>query len=933
MVITGMNNQGHSGELLKLLRSEEEKQKIALAHIELGTLPEIASWRAIYRKFGSNPQDFRSSVESLLRRARGGAKPLPQIDNLVDLYNYLSLKYHVPAGAEDLDKIEGDITLAYSDGTEEGVALGATEPETCQKGEVIYRDIKGFLCRRWNWREADRTKIEASSHNAILVFERVPAVSTTILESAMKEAVTLIETYLGGTCHIVVLGKKLFSIDLPPLSPKIIQEAVASKPVPISIDTRPALSQSGIETFAHLLGGVIYDAVVTAYPELSKTLTVKDIFVARTEDVGHGEYATNIAMKLAKLLKTAPTDIGLQVKKVLDEELALIDKSGTHQKTSKVDAKVSTFSRNSHGKSILRDIDRFEVAPPGFLNVYLSEAKLGAQFVEVPKVENSAIKGQKPLRIMVEFTDPNPFKEFHIGHLYSNAVGESVCRMLEALGHTVRRVCYQGDVGMHVSKSIWGLIEKMKQEKCDMSDLEKLDLNDRIKFLGQAYAIGATAYEEHEYAKEEMKDINYLVFISAQEHLKKTKNWTPQVDYGKYVTIDPKRLEIVSRLYTKGRTWSLAYFETIYQRLGTKFEEYYFESLVGEYGVKIVREFMGSVFIESDGAVVFPGEKYGLHTRVFINSLGLPTYEAKELGLAPTKYTDWTHDLSIIITAKEIDAYFQVLIAAISKVNPELGVKTKHMSHGIVRLPEGKMSSRTGKIVTGEWLLEEVKGRILEVLDRESGRSNPPAGEAGQESGKTRQGIRSGYSKAAKEEISEKAAVAAVKYSLLKVALPADLTFDFEKSLSFDGDSGPYLQYTYARCRSVLRKSEESGIRNLPAGGAGQESGNITTMNHPDTRFGLPDAVRMNPQERAVARLIHYFPEIVIDAASTFSPNTIANYLFRLASSYNEFYAKHSILTEDKKETVAFRLALTAATAQTIKRGLYLLGIETLERM
>lgn len=205
VVVENMDNRGHNDEVLQLLRAEEARQKELLTGVELGSLPEIAAWRQMYKAFGSDPHDFRSSVESLLRRARGGSKPLPQINNLVDLYNYLSLKYHLPAGAEDLDKTNGDIILGFSDGTERGVSLGSDTEELCYAGEVIYKDMEGFICRRWNWREADRTKIEETTTRAIVVIEKAAVVGDSTLISALDEAKLLIERYLTARCSVYTL--------------------------------------------------------------------------------------------------------------------------------------------------------------------------------------------------------------------------------------------------------------------------------------------------------------------------------------------------------------------------------------------------------------------------------------------------------------------------------------------------------------------------------------------------------------------------------------------------------------------------------------------------------------------------------------------------------------------------------------------------------
>ena len=210
--IENMDNRGHNDDILRLMRNQEARQKELLTGIELGSLPEIAGWRQIYKTFGSDPHNFRSSVESLLRRARGGSKPIPDINPLVNLYNYLSLKYHLPAGAEDLDKVEGDILLTFSDGTEKGIALGCDTEESPDIGEVIYKDAVGFLCRKWNWREADRTKIEATTKRAVLVLEKTSGISMELLSSVLSEAKTLLESHLKAKCTILILDEENNSI-------------------------------------------------------------------------------------------------------------------------------------------------------------------------------------------------------------------------------------------------------------------------------------------------------------------------------------------------------------------------------------------------------------------------------------------------------------------------------------------------------------------------------------------------------------------------------------------------------------------------------------------------------------------------------------------------------------------------------------------------
>ena len=547
----------------------------------------------------------------------------------------------------------------------------------------------------------------------------------------------------------------------------------------------------------------------------------------------HGDYSTNIALVLAKKLNKDPREIAEDI------VLRIKDKG-------------------------LKILDRVEIAGPGFINFFLSQNYLMGEMGEVQKKKEKygtsvSSKGKK---VMVEFTDPNPFKEFHIGHLYSNIVGESLSRVFESQGALVKRANYQGDVGMHVAKAVWGMKKKMEADKLSLAGLAKKSLEERVKFLGQSYALGADAFERDESAKKEIGELNRKIFALDKE---------------------------IKELYLKGRKWSLDYFEKIYKRLGTKFNYYYFESKVGKVGLETVKEGLKKgIFEESQGAVIFPGEKYGLHSRVFINSQGLPTYEAKELGLAPTKYKDFKYDTSVIVTGNEIIGYFKVLIQALKLLSPEIGNKTFHVSHGMVRLPEGKMSSRTGKILAGDELIDQVQGKVLERM-KTSG-SEVPQKEW--------------------EKAAEKIALAAIKYSLLRVTPGKDIIFDIDTSLSLEGDSGPYLQYTYARAKSILRKAKLS-----------------------DTKFPKLRETKFEKEEMDVLRYIYKFPEVAAEAARLFSPNMVAQFAVELAQKYNVFYNVLPVLQAETKESKQFRLALTSAVAQLLQNSLHLLGISTLERM
>lgn len=546
------------------------------------------------------------------------------------------------------------------------------------------------------------------------------------------------------------------------------------------------------------------EAIKTAVLELG--LEIEDVHLEHPADLANGDYSTNVAMVLGKKVGKNPKELAQEITDNIKE---------------------------------LKEVEKIEVAGAGFINFHLSQEFFAGSIEEILKAgdkwgSNETLKGQET---MVEYTDPNPFKEFHIGHLMSNAIGESISRLVEFSGAETKRANYQGDVGLHVAKAIFG-----KQKNPEMA-------------FGTAYAEGNSAYEEDEKAKEEIKEINKKVYNKSDEE--------------------------INKLYDEGKKVSLEHFEEIYKKLDTKFDEYFFESETGPIGEKLVEENVGKVFEESDGAVIFKGEDVGLHTRVFINSEGLPTYEAKDLALAKVKADRYGYDKSIVITASEQKEYYKVVLASMKEIFPDLSESTKHITHGMLRLPSGKMSSRTGDVITGESLIDEVNEKVLEKM-----KDSDIEGKA---------------------EIAEQVAVGAIKYSILKQSAGKDIIFDYDKSLSFEGDSGPYLQYSHTRASAVLEKAKEEKI--------------IPSIND-----------RVNDRETVeLEKLLYRFPEVVERANKEYEPHYVTIYLTELAGAFNSFYAKEKIVEES--DTAAYKVALTQAFKTTIKNGLWLLGIKTPNRM
>jgi arginyl-tRNA synthetase len=549
--------------------------------------------------------------------------------------------------------------------------------------------------------------------------------------------------------------------------------------------------------------------------------------IEHPEKVDFGDFSTNIALVLSKQVGKNPRELA----STISEELQ---------------------------KNLPSSISKIETAGPGFINFYLSKEFFALELKNILEKgeEYGTNKNLEGKKMLFEYTDPNPFKQFHIGHLMSNAIGESLSRIAEFQDARVTRISYGGDVGLHVAKTMWGILQKKDTFPADTDSISV-----KAKYLGEVYVLGSNAYEDDAKAQEEIKNLNKVIFEMSDFSL---------FDY-----------------YKKGKEWSVEHFHEIYKKLDTKFDHEHFESETISKGISLVEEFLEKgVFEKSEGAIVYRGEDEGLHTRVFINSQGLPTYEAKELGLTSLKFEKYNPDISVVITADEQTDYFKVILSVLGKINKDWAERTQHVAHGMMRFADGKMSSRKGNVITGESLILDTEEAVREIIKE---RELPEE---------------------IKNQIAEFVAVSAIKYSVLRQTPGGNIIFDKSKAISFEGDSGPYLQYTAVRANSVLEKAENSGTKR---------------------EAKIPNFETMQKEIYKIEHLLYRFPEVVARAGDEKSPHHIVTYLTELASAFNGFYANNKII--DAGEESGYRLGITKAVHNILWNGLYLLGIRVPERM
>ncbi|MGI9118389.1 MAG: arginine--tRNA ligase [Minisyncoccia bacterium] len=555
----------------------------------------------------------------------------------------------------------------------------------------------------------------------------------------------------------------------------------------------------------------------------------------------HGDFATNVAMIYAKQLGKNP--------KVFAEELVELLLPLTKGKDGKgyeasLDANPS-LDKGEVAEGPRGFVERIEIAGPGFINFFVSDEYFIKNLSEISENKNYGNSGMYAgKKILVEHSSPNLFKPFHIGHVMNNTIGESITRLAKSSGADVTVISYPSDVSLGIAKAVYIiLLDGVEKLNSMQSEAEKL------AYLGECYVRGTKAFEESADVQSRVKEITKHLY----EHTP-----TPELD-----------------AYNIGKEINLEYFKTITSRLGSHFDDFIYESEAGLVGKQIVLDNTGPVFTKSEGAVVYEGEKEGLHTRVFINSEGYPTYEAKDIGLMSLKFGRYNPDVSVFITDHEQTAYFNVVKNAAGKINKEWSDKTVHRTHGRMTFKGQKMSSRLGGVPVAAVLLDTIVEEVKEknnTLDAKT---------------------------------ADSIAIGALKFSILRARAGSNIDFDPQTSLSFEGDSGPYLQYTTVRAKSILEKAKQQNIVGA-----------------------LDVGAKANQLERHLSR----FPFIVEKSITEWAPHHIALYSAELAHLFNAWYANTKILGDDVKQT-QHNVFVTSAVVCVMEKAINMLGISVPEKM
>ena len=533
-------------------------------------------------------------------------------------------------------------------------------------------------------------------------------------------------------------------------------------------------------------------------------------------------------------------------------------------------------------KTNVPEVKDFNVVK-GFLNVVFAHDNWLRLLDSIAQNPNFGFKepdGQSEL-VMVEYSSPNTNKPLHLGHVRNNLLGYSLSLILAANGKRVVKTNIVNDRGIHICKSMLAWL-KWGDGATPESSGKKGD-----HLIGDFYVL----FDKH--YKAEIKEIAEREKISEEEAEKKSTLMAEARDLlRKWEAGDPE----VRSLWATMNSWVYEGFDQTYKALGVSFDKIYYESDTYLEGKELVLEGLdkGIMYRRPDGSVWIDLSSDGLDEKLLLRSDGTSVYMTQDIGTAKLRYNDYPIDNMVYVVGNEQNYHFQVLSLILDKLGFKWGKDLKHFSYGMVELPNGKMKSREGTVVDADDLVSDMIQTARQAVEER---------------------FDQGISEEEKKEIAEIARIVglgALKYFLLKVDPKRNMLFNPEESIDFNGNTGPFLQYTYARIRSLLRKAAEKGF----------------VM--PDV---TPEGIDLSDKERVLIQKIGDFPSVVNEAGRSYSPALIANYAYDLAKEYNQFYHDFPVLREENKDLLGLRLKISSVLARTLKDAVSLLGMEVPEKM
>lgn len=846
ILIKGINNTKRVSTVESLLRGICAQREKEVKGQDIFEHPAVKVWCHTYGRFGVNPKKYPPSIAALLKRVEKG-KGLPHINVLVDLYNYFSLKYLLPIGGEDLDWLCGDLNLTFTKGGEAFRPIGSIDVEKAAEGEAAYLDDGGITCRYWNYRECERTKFTPRTQNAVLFIEDLSKMHLDQFGKILKDMEMNIEKYIGGKVETYILNEENRSVNLGIEGRKNVddsripkqekahylkkQQELKNAPAPVLAPPKKKAHKSGESNRASFktqftlesknllrvkLKNLLAQALKKAYPKLKTGIVME---YPATEE--HGDYASNIALALTKILKTSPREIAEKI--------------------------ISKLPKND----LIANVD---IAGPGFINFFLSETALMQELKEAidKKDHYGNLTLGKKRKIIVEYSQPNIAKPLGVHHLLSTIIGQSIYNIYRKLGFGAISINHIGDWGTQFGKLIYAY-----KKWGDKKTIEKDPINELLKLY--------VKFHEESEKDTSLEDFGRAEFKKFEEGDKENqKLWQWFVDE------------------------SLKEINKTYDLLGG----IHFDYIHGE---SFYKDKMDPIFEDGKKKGVFEKGEEGAYVINF-DDPNIPTVPIRKKDgttlyitrdFATLKYRIDTFKPVRILYVVDLaqTLHFKQLFAGAEKLGWYNGCGV-HVWFGRMHFKDGEMSTRKGKVVLLNDVIEEAIKRARKIIEEKNSELKD------------------------KEQVARAIGIGAVKYNILSQNRTSDITFDWDRMLSLEGNSAPYLQYSYARARSILRKKDaeinEEAIKEAPD--AAEKIGSLL-------------------------RLLPKFKEQIIEAAREYKPNLISNYLYDLAQNFNSFYNTVTVLRAANAEDREKRLQLVEAVSQILKNGLALLGVEVVEEM
>ncbi len=634
---------------------------------------------------------------------------------------------------------------------------------------------------------------------------------------------------------------------------------------------------------------MIRDQIVRDLTKALKKLRIdpEELVLEHPAQPEHGDYATNIALIT---FKKRPKKLKPEAKLPLDWANKIVN---TWRLTG-----------------LPEYIAKIKVAKPGFINLWLNKKYL---INEIERVlgegedygSSSLIKGKK---ILLEHTSPNPQTTIMFGHLRNNFLGMTMANILEFLGAKVTKDAIVNDRGVHICRAMWGYLvfgrkrtglkksELLNFTKVSDSQVKKESLKANWEELIKEWNKKKSSWWQPADLEIKPDHLNLIWYVLGSRAYRLLPEVKDQVQ--KILVAWEGEDKDVHQLWQQILDWSAKGYEKTYQRIGSQHDHFWYEHKLYKGGKELIKKGLKKKVFKKlpDGAVLSNLKDYGLPDTILQKSDGTALYHTFDINLTLQKRKKFPSDLYIWDIGNEQILYLKQLFAMCE----QLGIGKRndyfHLNYALINFKGGKkMATRTGDVVKADEILDELHQRALKIIKS------------------TDQELRGKLKKKELDNLAETVALGAIKYGLLKYARETTIYFDIDESLALEGNSGPYLQYTYARCQSVLKKAK--------------------TKKDKKKKKPLTSEIKLNNEELALLRTIYQFPEVIQEAGENYAPNLVCNFLYDLAQKYNFFYNKHSILKAKNQKLRGFRLALTAAVSQVLENGLNLLGITAPERM